>query len=49
VREPGRLLIVLHREEPAAIQALQAIRARYRETFGQQSVLRVDSASCASF
>ena len=49
VREPGRVLIVLHRGEPDTERALELVRARYRLTFVQESVLRADTPSCVSF
>jgi hypothetical protein len=49
ILEPSRVLIVLHHGDPATDDALQRIRARYKELFAQQSVLRVDSRACARF
>ncbi len=49
VREHGRLLVVIHRGDAATERALELVRARYRREFAQESVLRVDTASCASF
>lgn len=49
VREPSRVMVVLHRREPAVLDALERVRARYKETFAQESVLRADTSACASF
>jgi hypothetical protein len=49
VREPGHLLIVLHHGDAAASAALEQVRAAYRARFDQESVLRTDGATCASF
>ena len=49
VREPARVLVVVHPPGPEADAAIEAIRADYRRRFAQESVLRVDSAVQASF
>jgi hypothetical protein len=49
VREESRVLIVLHALEDArSSKHIEAIRTAYKAAFQQQSVLRVDGASCAS-
>ena len=49
LREPARVLVVVHPPGAAADAAIEAIRADYRRRFAQESVLRVDSAVHASF
>jgi len=49
VREPGHLLVVLHHGDPETESALESVRSVYREKFAQESVLRTDVATCASF
>ncbi len=50
LREGARVLVMLHPADDArSDQHIEAIRACYKSAFQQQSVLRVDGASCASF
>jgi hypothetical protein len=49
VREPSHVLIVLHHGEPASERALERLRTSYKHAFAQESVLRTDVATCASF
>lgn len=49
IREPGHLLVVLHHGDRATESALESVRAVYREQFDQESVLRTDVGTCASF
>jgi hypothetical protein len=49
IREPGQMLIVLHHGDRGTERALEQVRTAYRERFDQQSVLRTDVATCASF
>ena len=49
VKEDSRVLVLLHPEAPDVDRALEAIRGAYIEQFDQESVLRVDGASCVSF
>jgi hypothetical protein len=49
IREPSRLMIVLHHGDHVVDQAIESIRTRYKQLFAQQSVLRVDSRTCARF
>lgn len=49
VREPSRVMVVLRRREPAVLDAIERVRARYEEMFAQESVLRADTSACASF
>jgi hypothetical protein len=45
-REPSRVLVVLHRGDPRVEAGLEQVRARYKQRFAQQAVLRADSATC---
>jgi hypothetical protein len=49
IKEPSRILLIWYQEAAAAEAAIQAIRGAYKQRFGQDSVLRVDGASCVSF
>ena len=49
LREPARMLVVVHPPGPEADAALEAIRADYRRRFAQESVLRVDRPVQVSF
>jgi Protein of unknown function (DUF3574) len=49
IKEPSRVLVVWYRPEAATEVAIEAIRAAYKLQFGQESVLRVDGASCVAF
>lgn len=49
VKEGSRVLVLLHPETPEVEGALEAVRDAYIEQFAQESVLRVDGASCVSF
>ena len=49
LREPARVLVVVHPPGAEADAAIEAIRADYRRRFAQESVLRVDSPVQASF
>ena len=48
-REPSRVLLVWHVPEPSTEAAIAAIRAAYKQRFGQDSVMRVDGMGCVSF
>jgi hypothetical protein len=48
-REPSRVLLIWHRRGAAAEADIEAIRQAYKAQFGQESVMRVDGASCVSF
>ena len=48
-REPCRVLILLHEPTATDDAAVEQIRAAYKRQFGQQSVLRADSAERVSF
>ena len=49
VREPMRQLIVLYPPAGDADARIEAIRAAFKKRFEAESVLRIDSAACASF
>lgn len=50
VREPSRMLIVIHDGSPEMSRKLDQLRATYKSRFKQESVLRVDTpASLVSF
>jgi hypothetical protein len=49
IREPGHLLIVLHHGDQGTESALERVRTAYRDKFDQESVLRTDASTCASF
>lgn len=48
-REPSRVLVIWHRRGADSETAIEAIRQAYKTQFGQESVMRVDGASCVSF
>ena len=49
VREASRVLIILYGPAPDAEAKIEAIRGAYKLAFQQESVMRIDSASCVSF
>lgn len=49
IRQPSRVLVLLHPETPEAAKALNGIRTAYRERFEQQSVLLVSAPVCGDF
>jgi hypothetical protein len=49
IKEASRVLIVWYAPGPDSEHKIEAIRAAYRERFGQDSVMRVDGRSCVSF
>jgi len=48
-KEPSKVLILFYVWDPAHQRAIERIRALYKATFQQESVLRVDDSSCVSF
>lgn len=48
-REGARVLVLLYPYRRESSRAVDAIRVAYRAAFEQESVLRVDEASCVSF
>ena len=49
VAERTKLLIWLHAESARNEQAIEAVRAMYKQRFDQESVLRADSQSCVDY
>lgn len=50
VREDARVLVVLYPvEDGKSSKSIETIRAAYKTQYQQESVLRVDGQSCASF
>jgi Protein of unknown function (DUF3574) len=49
IKETSRMLLVWHSNEDDASSRIEAIRAAYKNRFGQESVLRADGESCVSF
>lgn len=50
VEEESRVLVLLYPPgEPVLSKEIEEIREEYKEQFDQESVLRVDEASCVSF
>ena len=49
VREPSKLVIVLHADEPASEHGIADVIHAYQQRFAQESVLRERSAVCAKF
>jgi hypothetical protein len=48
-KEASRLLLIWYERDSSSEAKIEAIRTTYKKRFHQQSVLRVDSASCVSF
>ena len=49
VREFSHVLIILYAPAADAELRIEAVRAAYKARFQQESVMRIDSASCVSF
>ena len=49
IKEPAKVLILFYSWNRTRNRAVERIRWRYKRTFAQESVLRVDDASCVSF
>lgn len=49
VKEGSKLLILLYRSGKHSDRAVEEVRDAYKGAFQQESVLRVDEASCVSF
>ena len=49
IREASRLVIILYAPSNDAETRIEDVRAAYKAAFQQESVLRIDSASCVSF
>jgi hypothetical protein len=48
-KEQSRMLIILYQPAADSDARIEAIRTAYKTRFGQESVMRVDGASCVSF
>ena len=48
-KEASRILVILHRPAETAEQSIESIRAIFKTRFQQESVMRIDAASCVSF
>jgi hypothetical protein len=48
-KEQSRILVVWHEPSSRTDAEIEAIRSAYKQRFDQESVMRVDSASCVSF
>ena len=48
-KESSRVLVVWAKPAPEALASIEVIRAAWKTRFQQESVMRVDSASCVSF
>ena len=49
IKETARMLVIWYSDTEDAHALIEAIRAAYKERFGQMSVLRADGQSCVSF
>jgi hypothetical protein len=49
VKGPSRMLLIWHAAGPEAQTRIEAIRAAYKDRFGQDSVMRVDGSGCVAF
>ena len=49
IREPARVLVIWYRPVAQSEATIAAIRNAYRLRFQQESVMRVDGASCVTF
>lgn len=47
--ETSKMLVILYQPSAESEAAIEAIRGAYKEGFDQESVMRLDSASCVSF
>lgn len=48
-RETSKVLVIWYKPDVAAEAKIEAVRNAYKTRFGQESVMRVDGASCVSF
>jgi hypothetical protein len=48
-KEQSNILVIWHEATRRTDAEIEAIRAAYKQRFDQESVMRVDSASCVSF
>jgi hypothetical protein len=49
IQETSRMLLIWAKPEADADGKIEAIRAAWKARFGQESVMRVDGASCVAF
>lgn len=49
IKEKSKVLVLLHENSPKAHQKIDFIRAKYKELFDQESVLRISAPTCVSF
>ena len=49
IRERSKVLLLVHRDTPAAQEAVRALIARYKQAFEQESVLWETMPVCAVF
>lgn len=49
VREESRVLVILYEPASRTDEDIEAIRSAYKQRFAQESVMRIDAASCVSF
>jgi Protein of unknown function (DUF3574) len=49
VREPAKVLLLVHKESPAADAGIRAIITAYKQSFQQESVLWETAQVCAAF
>lgn len=48
-RENSKALLLIHPVNQASEQGIEALRARYKQRFAQDSVMRVDAPVCVAF
>lgn len=48
-RENSKALLLIHAPDKASEQGIEALRAIYKQRFAQDSVMRVDAATCVAF
>ncbi len=48
-RENSRALLLIHSPDKTSEQHIEALRNIYKQRFGQDSVMRVDTPSCVAF
>jgi len=48
-REPSKALLLIHGAEIGVNDNIEALRTIYKQRFGQESVMRVDTPACVGF
>lgn len=48
-REKSKALVLIYQFDSDSNSRVEALRARYKKQFGQESVMRVDTPACISF